>query len=189
MEEKIDRIYKLVIVSVILLAIILLINLFGGVKVKNADSSSNTSSTNNTSKTSNEYDVSSFNSLSLSDLLKLFDNKKETNVVYLGRATCSACVSFLPTLQSAQSKHNYTTQYLDITTVDSTSQDFEKLMTKLSKEVTLSVNGESKTQSFGDFYGYTPMVFVIKDGKFSDGFVGAYSEAKFEEFLNKNGIK
>ena len=27
---------------------------------------------------------------------------------------------------------------------------------------------------------------IIKDGKFADGIVGAYSQAKFEEFLNNN---
>ena len=169
---------------------LILINLVQLLNIKRNDSSLNSSSKSvtNDSANSNEYDVSMMNKLSLDQLLALFDSKK-TSVVYLGRATCSACVSFLPTLQKMQSKYNYTTQYLDITTVDTTSEFYTKLMEKLSVEKTINVNGESKTDKFGTFYGYTPMVFIIKNGKFADGIVGAYSENKFESFLNSNGIK
>ena len=190
MEEKIDKIYKLVIVCIVLVSIVLVMNIFGGFKIKSGDDSSNNTSSSTQNQTQNSsYDVSMMKSLSLNDLVKLFDDTKNDYVVYLGRSTCSACVSFLPTLQNAQEKHKYTTQYLDITTVDSKSDTFEKLMDKLSKQVTLTVNGETKTQSFGDFYGYTPMTFIIKKGKFVDGIVGAYSESKFDDFLSKNGIK
>ena len=88
-----------------------------------------------------------------------------------------------------QNKYNYVTQYLDIETIASDDPAFNELINKLSKKVTLSVNGETKTQSFGEFFGYTPMTFIIRKGKFVDGIVGAYSESSFEAFLNKNDIK
>ena len=40
-----------------------------------------------------------------------------------------------------------------------------------------------------DFYGYTPMVIIIKDGKAVNASVGALSESNFKKFLSSNGIK
>lgn len=182
MDEKLDKLYKLVIVALILIGVLFIIviaNMFKG------DSTNNN---NNTPAENSTYDISSFNTLDLKGVLDLFDTKK-TYVVFFGRPTCSACVKFLPTLKKMQEKYQFITQNLDITGVDAQSSDFEKLMKKLSKKVTLTVNGEKTTKEFGDFYGYTPMVFIIKDGKFVDGFVGAYSESNYEKFLNNNGIK
>ena len=147
MEEKVEQIYKMVIVLIILVAINLLITFIGKFSVKSTSNTSN--GTNSSTSTTNNYDVSMFKSITLDELNTLFtDTNSKYYVVYLGRETCSACVSFLPTLQSMQSKYGYTTQYLDITTVDAKTEAFEKLMGYLNKEVTLNVNGESKTQSF-----------------------------------------
>lgn len=176
-------------ISIAILAIVILetIVLIGS-KINFNDESSTTNTTTNDTTTS-DYDVSMMNSLTIDQTVGLFSNTKNTYVVYLGRSTCSACVSFLPILQAMQIKYNYTTQYLDITSVDTSSTSYENLIAKLATEKTITVNGEQKTDKFGSFYGYTPMVFIIKNGKFADGIVGAYSSTKFEEFLNNNGIK
>ena len=183
--EKIylKRIYIFSIIILIIGSINLLFNIFSNVKIETKKNN------NEVQDDSSSYDVSMFNELTIDDLVKLFDNKKDTYVVYLGRPNCSACVSFLPTLQDMQSKYGFVTQYLDIRTVDGTSSAYEKLLEKLDVTKTLNVNGEEKTDSFGNFFGYTPMVFVVSKGKFVDGFVGAYSKDKFEAFLNNNGIK
>jgi thiol-disulfide isomerase/thioredoxin len=194
MEKKyLQRIYYLA----ILIAVMLGINLIATLVVNSHFSSSTDSTATQTSDTStatssdssSDYDVSMMNSLTISQVVKLFSDTKKDYVVYLGRSTCSACVSFLPTLQKMQSKYSYTTQYLDITTVDTSSDDYKALVDKLAVEKTITVNGETKTANYGTFFGYTPMVFIINKGKFADGIVGAYSETKFEEFLNNNGIK
>ena len=181
MEEKINKSYTISIVAVVLSIISLLVCF---IMITN-----NSSKNNNVVEQKSDYDVSMMNNISLSELLKLFEYKDNTYVVYLGRESCSACTSFLPTLQSMQKKYNYITQYLDTSLVRSGTDDYDKFISKLSKKVTLTINGETKTQSFGEFYGYTPMVFIISKGKFVDGFVGSYSSAKFETFLNNNGIK
>ena len=186
MDSKLlSKIYRLLIIILFIVAFDLFVNIASKISIKNNNDEDITTTQDN----SNSYDVSMMNSISLDDLVKLFDNKNDRYVVYLGRANCSACVSFLPTLQDMQSKYKYKTQYLDIRTVDSSSSNFTKLMNKLSDKKTINVNGEEKTDSFGNFYGYTPMVFIINKGKFVDGIVGAYSSEKFEEFLNNNGIK
>jgi thiol-disulfide isomerase/thioredoxin len=188
-KEYIKKIYYIVIVIAVMVAINLIISLIGNgnTTVKEATSTNDNSKTSEDSSSS--YDVSMMNTLTIDQVVDLFSNKKGTYVVYLGRSTCSACQSFLPTLQKMQSKYNYKTQYLDITNVDTSSTAYSTLIDKLATEKTINVNGTSKTDKFGSFYGYTPMVFIIKNGKFADGIVGAYSETAFETFLNDNGIK
>ena len=122
---------------------------------------------------SSDYDVSMMNEIDMDKLIDLFDSK-ETQVVYLGRATCGYCVQFLPTLQKAQQEYDYTTQYLDITTVSDTS----KLMEKDNDEKFLEEN-----------YGATPMVILVKDGKLVDTWVGYDEYDKFAQFLEKNGFE
>ena len=190
MEEKINKLYKLVIIILIMVSIELLFSLFSVFSVKTTtDDKTQSSASTSTQTTTSNYDVSSFNTLTTKQVVELFNNKKSTYVVYVGRSTCSACVSFVPTLKTLQNKYNYVTQYLDITTVDSNSDEYKTLMDKLDKEVTLTVQNETKTQSFSKYFGYTPMTFIIKNGKFVDGIIGASSESSFETFLNNNGIK
>ena len=187
MEEKINKIQKISTIALVLSILSLIFSIAPAFSVK--ENTEKESENTATTTTDDSYDVSSFKALSTKEVVDLFSDKKSTYVVYLGRSTCSACVSFLPTLKTMQSKYNYVTQYLDITTVVKDSDEYNKLMEKLSKEVTLSVNGETGTMKFSEYFGYTPMTFIIKNGKFADGIVGAYTEKEFESFLNKNGIK
>lgn len=182
METKINNIYKLLILVLIITSLNFVLTLTSKFSIK--DTTVETEET-----TTNEYDVSMMKSLTGEELVELFNDKTNTYVVYLGRSTCSACVSFLPTLQAMQTKYNYVTQYLDITTLKSGTDAYDNLMKKLDKEVTLTVNGSTETKKFSEYYGYTPMTFIISKGKFVDGIVGAYSSSSFESFLNNNGIK
>ena len=185
MEERLNKIQKIATIALVLSIISLLFSVIPMFSIKEEKAEENNTATEET----NTYDVSLFKSLDTQGVLDLFNDKKGTYVVYLGRSTCSACESFLPTLKVMQIKYDYITQYLDVTTVDGKSDAFNKLMDKLSKEVTITVEGKEVTQSYGDFFGYTPMTFVIKNGKFVNGIVGAYSQEKFEAFLNSCGIK
>ena len=181
-EDRLKKIYTLLIVILIIVSVNFLMTLTSKLSIKD------TTSTTTTEQTT-EYDVSMFKSLTEQQVVDLFNDKNATYVVYLGRSTCSACVSFVPTLKAMQTKYNFVTQYLDITTVKADSDSHKALLEKLSSKVTLTVNGSTETKSYGEYYGYTPMTFIIKNGKFVDGIVGAYSESSFESFLNENGIK
>lgn len=175
----------------VVIAIILGVNLlFTMISLTNGGSSSDNSSNSSTSgtQTSSDYDVSDFDTLTLAQVLKLFDSK-DTSVLYLGRSSCSACVSFLPTLKSVQKDLGFKTKYLDITTVDTSSSDYSTFISKLTKEIEVNANGTKSTGKISEFYGYTPMVIIIKDGKAVDASVGALSESNFKKFLSSNGIK
>lgn len=175
----------------VVIAIILGVNLlFTMISLTNGGSGSDNSGNSSTSgtQTSSDYDVSDFDTLTLAQVLKLFDSK-DTSVLYLGRSSCSACVSFLPTLKSVQKDLGFKTKYLDITTVDTSSSDYNTFISKLTKEIEVNANGTKSTGKISEFYGYTPMVIIIKDGKAVNASVGALSESNFKKFLSSNGIK
>ena len=148
-----------------------------------------TSSNEPTTEEATTYDVSMMESVDLDKMLNEVFKRKDTQVVYMGRETCGHCVSFLPTLQKAQKELNYKTVYLDIETVDTSSENYKEFISKLDKNYTMTVNGEEQTDTYGSFYGYTPAVFLYKDGKMVDGKIGALEYDDFVNWLNQNGIK
>lgn len=193
MKENINytTILNKIFTTLVVIAIILGVNLlFTMISLTNGGSGSDNSGNSSTSgtQTSSDYDVSDFDTLTLAQVLKLFDSK-DTSVLYLGRSSCSACVSFLPTLKSVQKDLGFKTKYLDITTVDTSSSDYNTFISKLTKEIEVNANGTKSTGKISEFYGYTPMVIIIKDGKAVNASVGALSESKFKKFLSSNGIK
>lgn len=178
-EEKklLEKLVKCAYVIIALLAINTIILFISNIDSNNNRTNSSSYSDNNTTENTGseetaEYDVSMMNSVDMNGLLKLFDSK-ETQVVYLGRATCGYCVKFLPTLQKAQADYGYTTNYLDITTVS--DDDVNKLLEKDNDEGFLKEN-----------YGATPMVILVRDGKMVDTWVGYSEYDSFAQFLEKN---
>ena len=184
-EEYLKKIYTMLIVVLVISIMSLLIGLVNYSNTKGTTNNNSSTTTNNGSSTNN-YDVSMFNAVSVSDILKfLGTSNKETHILYLGRSTCSACVAFSPNLQETQKEMNFTTDYLDITTVDTTSDDYKKFSNLLSKEITQTVNGTSETGKISEFYGYTPMIIVVKNGEAVDAIVGSYSKDNLQTFLKK----
>ena len=150
-----EKILSKIFTTLVVIAIILGVNLlFTMISLTNGGSGSNNSSNSSTSgtQTSSDYDVSDFDTLTLAQVLKLFDSK-DTSVLYLGRSSCSACVSFLPTLKSVQKDLGFKTKYLDITTVDTSSSDYNTFISKLTKEIEVNANGTKSTGKISEFYG------------------------------------
>lgn len=184
-EEYLKKIYTMLFVVLVISIMSLLIGLVNYSNTKGTTNNNSSTTTNNGSSTNN-YDVSMFNEVSVSDILKfLGTSNKDTHILYLGRSTCSACVAFLPNLQATQSEMNFTTDYLDITKVDTSSDDFNKFSNLLSKEITQNVNGTTQTGKISEFYGLTPMIVVIKNGEAVDAIVGSYSKDNLQTFLKK----
>ena len=173
------RIQVLLIVVIALLALnTILLIVFNG----------NSGGSNNTTTDENE-----FTTAKLDDVLKLFDNEGKT-VVYLGKDGCSWCEKFIPHLQEAQSAYGYKTVYLDVTTVSKSSNSYSEFLKKLDgKEYTLDPDGEGdQTHTYGEWYdqfGFTPMLFIIEDGKFKDGIIGYYDQTGLNSFLETNGFE
>lgn len=185
-EEYLNKIYTMLIIVLVVSIMSLLIGLVNYSNTKGNTTTNKTLTPSNNGSSTSDYDVSMFNAVSVSDILKfLGTSNKETHILYLGRSTCSACVAFLPNLQATQKEMNFTTDYLDITTVDTTSDDYKKFSNLLSKEITQTVNGTSQTGKISEFYGYTPMIIVVKNGEAVDAIVGSYSKDNLQTFLKK----
>ena len=185
-EEYLNKIYTMLIIVLAISIMSLLIGLVNYSNTKGNTTTNETLTPSNNGSSTSDYDVSMFNAVSVSDILKfLGTSNKETHILYLGRSTCSACVAFLPNLQATQKEMNFTTDYLDITTVDTTSDDYKKFSNLLSKEITQTVNGTSETGKISEFYGYTPMIIVVKNGEAVDAIVGSYSKDNLQTFLKK----
>lgn len=137
-----------------------------------------------------EYDVSSFTAIDETGFMETVD-ESSLQVIYLGRATCGYCVQFLPTMIEAQDQLEYTTNYVDITTVDTTSADYTK-MTTMINDMTDTFNKEHSytgENAYEYLYGYTPMIVIAKDGKIVDIWVGYSDYDTFAAWLKENGIK
>lgn len=139
-----------------------------------------------------DYDVSMMREVNVTKTLDLF-NTQDTYVLYIGRKSCDICHDLLPTLQEAQKENNYITQYLDISKVDRSSDDWKKLVelfdVKTDQTLTANGSGESVNETFGYFLdekGFTPCVIIISNGKMKAGFFGDKEYSVFEDWLQSN---
>lgn len=165
-ESTLQKIfYCLVVIAVILLVGV--IGIFTGVENMNG------TSTKQDEEQVQEYDASMFKQVTPDEFVEAFKGS-ETQVIYIGRPTCSYCAAFLPTLQQAQKDYNYTTLYLNIDEVDSS---------EISKITELD-------EWLNNYYGTTPLVIVVKDGKIQgEGWVGYAEYDTFAAYLENLGFK
>ena len=92
-EEYLKKIYTMLIVVLVISVMSLMIGLVNYSNTKGT--TNNSSTTSNGNSVLEGYDVSMFNEVAVSDILKfLGTSNKETHILYLGRSTCSACVAF-----------------------------------------------------------------------------------------------
>lgn len=169
MEETLSKILKCLYVLIVIMIINTIVLIAG---ISGNGSSKNDENQTTTEEENTEYDVSMFTSIDADGMVSAF-NSSDMQVIYLGRATCGYCVQFLPTLQQAQSEFGYTTLYLDITTV---SED------DLTKIIALD------EEFFNEYYGSTPLILLVKDGKIVDSQVGYSDYDTFASLLTKNGF-
>ena len=132
-----NKIFTVLVVIAIILGVNLLFTMISLTNGESGSGSNNSSNSSTSGTQTSDYDVSDFDALTLAQVLKLFDSK-DTSVLYLGRSSCGACVSFLPTLKSVQKDLGFKTKYLDITTVDTSSSDYNTFISKLTKNRTFS---------------------------------------------------
>lgn len=130
-----------------------------------------------------EYDTSMFHNINTKEALTLFEDNKP-HVLLIGRKTCGVCIDFLPTLQIAIAKYQFELNYIELTEMDSASEEYKKLKEKLDYEYTL----EEKTDSFGAFMGVTPMFIIIKNNKMVFGYMGSMAESVIKTRLEQYGI-
>lgn len=121
----------------------------------------------------NRYDISKFTSITSNDFINMFNEKNKTYFVYTGRSTCGYCVQFVPILNQSIKEYDYTIHYLDVSTVDDSAYEtITDIDSKLEEN-----------------FGYTPMVFAIRDGKVIDVNEGYTEYSVYKTFLEKNDVQ
>lgn len=161
-----DKLTKIVLsVLGILIAIVLLVVIVVNIPKKNKD-----------------YDISMMHEVTVEDVIEMFDNGG-TYVLMVGSDTCDVCTRLLPKMAEAQKELNYVTQYLDLFSIDFTSEAWKTLSAKLDMKSTQAISengsGPKVTNTYGYFlenYGMAPTVVIIKDGKQTGGFIGGVDQ-------------
>lgn len=188
MEKKnneLKAIRVILTINTCLIAILSFYILFSG----NILSSSGTNNNANTTDTA-EYDVSMFQSIDESGFMKTAKSST-AKVIYLGRSSCGYCIQFLPVLKQAQQALKYTTYYVDITAVDTSSEDYAS-MKDLINGMTDTINKRYELtgdKAYTYLYGYTPIIAIVKNNKVVDIQVGYSDYNTFTSWLAENGIK
>lgn len=169
LEVTVQRIFY----CLIIIAILLAVGVVGIFINPNIGGSSSSNNETTEEPQDYEYDASMFKQINADEFVSAF-NSNETSVIYLGRPTCSYCAAFLPALQQAQKDFGYTTLYVNIEEI--ASSDVSKI-TDLDEWL-------------NEYYGTTPLVVVVKDGKIQgEGWVGYAEYDSFAAYLEELGLK
>lgn len=184
MEEKLRNLTYITVLGFIILGLLII-----GLYFKDGKTTTGGSTTTpggNTGTT--EYDVSKMTKVDIDGALALFD-KKGTHVLYIGRSTCSVCVSTVPVLNKVQEELNYKTNYLEVEVSKAKPwTDWQKELKDLTDKFTPQTKVNSDEGTIGELFyehGYTPTTVIIKNGKVVDGFIGYRSEDVVKELVKK----
>ena len=151
----------------------------------------NTNNSTQSTEETSDYDVSMFTAIDQTKFMANL-NEKDIKVTYFGRSTCGYCIQFLPTMKKAQTELNFKMNYVDVTKVDTSSDDYTK-MTKLINAKTEDINERygltGTSEAYKYLYSFTPMVTVTQNGKLIDVWVGYSDYETFVSWLNEAGVK
>ena len=109
-----------------------------------------------------KVDTSMFEVVTLDEALEL---------LVMSVDTCSATKGYVPYLQIAEAKRRYVTYYLDLNSIDTSSEAFKEFQAKLDMEYTLF----DKVDKFSTFMESTPQTIIIKNKKMVYGHIGSMS--------------
>jgi hypothetical protein len=124
-----------------------------------------------------------FEEVTLTEALELF-NTNDAKLLVMSVETCTATIDYVPYLQIAQAKGRYTTYYLDLNSIDTTTEEFKLFQEKLNLEYSFYVN----VDKFSAFMSNTPQTVIIKNKEQVYG-QNKYNHDKFsigDNFIYKN---
>ena len=180
---KLLKINKLI--MILLVAILIVLTLGVSKMYYNENATNNTTKTTEESEYNTEYDVSMFKEIKAKDIKS--KTKKETQVVYIGRETCSWCAAFLPALWEAQEEFKYTTLYIDIAKIIDFSDG--TVIDQDSFDLLNNLTGDGYESYMNENFGATPMVLIIKNNKIIGASTGYSEYETFKTVLTEAGIK
>ena len=130
-----------------------------------------------------EYDTSMFNVVDLDGANDIFSSN-QNQLLFIGRKTCSVCQQFIKSLQIAISRDDFYVSYLDLESIDTSTEAYQEFVSKLDYEYTY----DTVTAPFGEFMGATPMIIIVKNNKMVFGVLGSLSSDSILTIVNQYGI-
>ncbi len=191
--DILNKIFICLIIIVALLAMNLIYDVaVGKNRTMSTGNNSSNSESGNTNNENKDEAAENMNSVTASEALKLFDSKTP-QVIYIGRPDCYFCQQFLPTMLKVQEDLGFKTNYININIAEnmsSSNEDLMKMLDKMDLKTEISdEEGNLIEVTYGEAYGHTPMIIIVKGGKMIDGQLGGASESDYKEFLTSNGVK
>jgi hypothetical protein len=130
-----------------------------------------------------KVDTSMFKVVTIEKALELFESN-EPKLLVMSVPTCTATINYVPYLQIAQAKYSYTTYYLDLTTIDTSREEFKKLQEKLDFEY----NFYGEVDKFSKFIENTPSTIIIKNKKQVFGHIGSINTDTLGTYVKLYGV-
>ncbi len=130
-----------------------------------------------------KVDTSMFRVINLEQALDLFETP-EPKLLVMSVETCQATVSYVPYLQIAQAKQGYNTYYLELSEIDSKSEEFKEFQEKLDMEYDF----RGTKGKFGTFIENTPSTIIIKNKKMVYGYIGSLNTTTLETLTDAYGL-
>ncbi len=178
-NKKDSSVYLLCGIGIILIIVIVILSIaIMSKKPENKQEDDQTPSVDepvyNEPDSSLDYDLSMFSVINVDEFCDLFSQRDhKTYFVLFGQKLCGHCQNFIPIVQQSLEEYDYNMYYLDGSNLS--SKDFVKLM-QLDDLIRENI-------------GYTPKVFVVRDGQARDVNDGDLEYATYCDFLIKNGVQ
>ena len=128
-------------------------------------------------------DTSMFKVVSLKETLELFESD-EPKLLVMSVPNCTATIDYIPYLQIAQAKYGYNTYYLDLNSIDTSSEEFIELKNKLDFEYDFY----GTVDRFSAFIENTPSTIIIKNHKQVFGHIGSMNTNTLGTYANLYGV-
>lgn len=128
-------------------------------------------------------DTTMFEEVTLTEALELF-NTNDAKLLVMSVETCTATIDYVPYLQIAQAKGRYTTYYLDLNSIDTTTEEFKLFQEKLNLEYSFYGN----VDKFSAFMSNTPQTVIIKNKEQVYGHIGSISTNTLETLTKMYGV-
>ncbi len=128
-------------------------------------------------------DTSMFKVVTLQEALELFETE-EPKLLVMSVENCTATIDYVPYLQISQAKHRYNTYYLDLNSIDTSSEDFKLFQEKLD----FDYNFRGTKGKFREFIENTPSTIIIKDKKQVFGYIGSISTDTLGTYIKLYGV-
>ena len=128
-------------------------------------------------------DTSLFKVVDLEQALSFFDDN-EPRFLLMSVKTCNATINYVPSLQIASAEYGFPVYYLELSEIDTKSEEFKEFREKLD----LDYEFQGTVDKFGAFIENTPSSIIIKNKKMVYGYIGSMHSTTIKTITDLYGV-